>query len=76
MASSGAMVWKQKHSHGDNHYLDCEVYAFAAAEIMGVRELHTLTEGVEKQQEKTEENYTPEESWMECERKLDGREVT
>lgn len=46
------MVWKQKHSHGDNHYLDCEVYAFAAAEIMGVRELHTLTEGVEKQQEK------------------------
>lgn len=62
----GAMVWKQKHSHGDNHYLDCEVYAFAAAEIMGVRELHTLTEGVEKQQEKTEENYTPEESWIEA----------
>ncbi len=62
----GAMVWKQKHSHGDNHYLDCEVYAFAAAEIMGVRELHTLTEDVEKQQEKTEENYTPEESWIEA----------
>ena len=19
--------WVQKHSHGDNHYLDCEVYA-------------------------------------------------
>ena len=62
----GAMVWKQKHSHGDNHYLDCEVYAFAAAEIMGVRELHLQTESAEKQQEKTEETYTPEESWIEA----------
>ena len=24
-------VWRQKRSHADNHYLDCEVYAFAAA---------------------------------------------
>ena len=23
--------WVQKHSHGANHYLDCEVYALAAA---------------------------------------------
>ena len=32
--------WVQKHSHGANHYLDCEVYAMAAADIMGVRFLH------------------------------------
>lgn len=29
--------WKQKQSGGDNHYLDCEVYAAAAADICGIR---------------------------------------
>lgn len=33
-------TWVLKHSHGDNHYLDTEVYAFAAADILGVRSLH------------------------------------
>ena len=60
----GTMVWKQKHSHGDNHYLDCEVYAFAAAEIMGVRTLHTQTESAEKQQKKQKKLHS-EESWIE-----------
>lgn len=32
--------WVQKHSHGANHYLDCEVYALAAADILNVRFLH------------------------------------
>ena len=32
--------WVQKVSHGDNHFLDAEVYAFAAADMMGVRRLH------------------------------------
>lgn len=31
--------WVQKTSHADNHYLDCEVYGMAAADIMGVRRL-------------------------------------
>lgn len=31
--------WVQKTSHADNHYLDCEVYGMAAADIMGVRSL-------------------------------------
>lgn len=31
--------WVPKTSHADNHYLDCEVYAAAAADIMGVRQL-------------------------------------
>lgn len=33
-------VWQPKHSHSDNHYLDAEVYAMAAADIRGVRTLH------------------------------------
>ena len=28
--------WVLKSSHADNHYLDCEVYAAAAADVMGV----------------------------------------
>lgn len=39
--------WVQKVSHGDNHFLDAEVYAFAAADMMGVRRLH-----LEEQEEK------------------------
>lgn len=31
--------WVPKTSHADNHYLDCEVYAFAAADVLGVRSL-------------------------------------
>lgn len=31
--------WVQKTSHADNHYLDCEVYGMAAADILGVRNL-------------------------------------
>lgn len=33
-------TWVLKHSHGDNHYLDTEVYCLAAADILGVRSLH------------------------------------
>lgn len=54
--------WVQKTSHADNHYLDCEVYAMAAADVMGVRSLY-LTETEEKPKEK-EEQYAPEEGWI------------
>ena len=55
-------VWKPKSSHADNHYLDAEVYALAAADVMGVRTLHL----VEEQQAKParEEPETPEEQWI------------
>lgn len=45
----GRMVqrWVPKANHIDNHYLDCEVYAMAAADIMGVRTLHLLQDGAE-----------------------------
>lgn len=39
--------WVQKHSHGDNHYLDCEVYALAAADILNVRYLQLDEEEAE-----------------------------
>ncbi|MCD8366329.1 MAG: phage terminase large subunit family protein [Clostridiales bacterium] len=58
-------VWELKASHTDNHYLDCEVYALAAADILGVRSMHLLEE--QKAEEKTkrpEPAETPEESWI------------
>lgn len=40
--SGGRVVsrWRPKHSHADNHYLDCEVYAYVAADMRGLRMLH------------------------------------
>lgn len=57
--------WQLKTSHGDNHYLDCEVYAATAADILGVRTLH-LNEIQENEQQKQQETpqYTPEEHWI------------
>jgi len=58
-------VWKPKYSHADNHYLDTEVYAMAAADIMGVRTLHLANE--EQQGRPTvpkDPDETPEEQWI------------
>ena len=58
-------VWKPKYSHADNHYLDTEVYAMAAADIMGVRTLHLVNE--EQQGRPTvpkDPDDTPEEQWI------------
>lgn len=54
--------WVQKHSHGDNHYLDCEVGAMCAADIRDVRFLHLEDEG-EKPAEPAPAP-TPEEVWI------------
>lgn len=58
--------WQLKHSHGDNHYLDCEVYSLAAADLLGVRTLHLQTEEVPDRQEvkKKDEEPAPEEQWI------------
>lgn len=58
--------WVQKHSHADNHYLDCEVYAMAAAEMLGVRSLHLQTQEAEPeiQTQKQSEPEYPEENWI------------
>lgn len=58
-------VWQLKHSHGDNHYLDAEVYAMAAADVLGVRSLHLQNENVPKRQNPAqEEEETAEEKWI------------
>lgn len=72
--SGGRLVrkWVKKSSHADNHYLDCEVYAYVAADLLGVRTLHLQT--IEPRQDKPpapapapspEENWiTQNESWL------------
>ena len=54
------LEWKPKHSHANNHYLDAEVYAMAAADTLGVRMLHLQS----KQQPLPEKKYTSEEEWI------------
>ena len=40
--SRAVQKWVLKSSHANNHYLDAEVYAAAAADVMGVRSLNLL----------------------------------
>ena len=56
------LKWVQKHSHADNHYLDCEVYAMAAAEIRGIRNIHLEQEP--KPESRPKKASAPEESWI------------
>lgn len=56
------MVWKVKTSHADNHYLDAEVYAYAAADIRGVRHMHLQDE--EPQVEEKPQQPQEEDSWI------------
>lgn len=39
---SKELRWVPKTSHADNHYLDCEVYAMAVADLLGVRTLSLM----------------------------------
>ena len=59
--------WVLKTSHADNHYLDCEVYAAAAADMMGVRSLYLQSEDQELPKPKPvkkPEPPAPEEQWI------------
>ena len=70
--SKGKLVqrWSLKASHAANHYLDCEVYAAAAADVLEVRSLFLQNqEGTaEKPAEKTDQpprqEPAPEENWI------------
>lgn len=57
-------VWQPKHVHGDNHYLDAEVYSMAAADILGVRTLHLMNEEVPNRQQPQDDDATLEEQWI------------
>ena len=41
-------VWKPKTAHADNHYLDCEVGAFLAADLLHVRYLQEEVPSIER----------------------------
>lgn len=60
-------VWQKKDPHGDNHYLDAEVYGMVAADMLGARTWHL--EKYEPQEQMKEE--TPEEQWIK-ENELEG----
>ena len=69
--SKGKVIqkWDVKTSHAANHYLDCEVYAAAAADMQEVRSLFLQNqEGPEKPAEKTDQpprqKPEPEENWI------------
>lgn len=55
-------VWQLKSSHADNHYLDCEVYALASADILGVRTLHL--QNVDEIPKEQEQEEVSEEVWI------------
>ena len=46
----GKEVWREISSARPNHYLDCEVYAYLAADVMNVRSLQTVEKQEEPQQ--------------------------
>lgn len=61
--------WVLKTSHADNHYLDCEVYAAAAADVLGVRSLYLQNRVEENAKEVKKQNPIPqerpqEENWI------------
>lgn len=68
--SKGKVVqkWVPKMTHAANHYLDCEVYAAAAAEMQEVRSLFLQNQEEQaKQPEKVQparQDTTPEENWI------------
>lgn len=57
--------WVLKKSHAANHYLDCEVYNFAAAEILGVRNLHLYEQKTDTNTNlSAQSSQPPEEEWI------------
>lgn len=57
--------WVLKKSHAANHYLDCEVYSFAAAEILGVRNLHLYEQKSDANTyQSAQSSQPPEEEWI------------
>lgn len=58
--------WRQKTSHADNHYLDCEVYAMCAADMLGARSFHLEELETEAREPEPKPEPKPEQgsSWL------------
>ena len=61
-----AQKWVPKTAHADNHYLDCEVYAAAAADILEVWSLFSQNKSKlsKKEDQKPRQESPPEENWI------------
>ena len=53
------MIWRPKRAHIDNHYLDCEVYACCAADLLNVITLEEDTVAYKEPKEPTKKS-----SWL------------
>ena len=62
------MVWRPKTSHTDNHYLDCEVYAALAADLMQIRQLSYMEQEPEEEskpaQQEAQDWLGGEKNWL------------
>ena len=57
--------WVLKTTHADNHYLDTEVYAMCAADMLGARYFHLEEVEVQPRTEVKPDAYlSPEENWI------------
>lgn len=65
--------WELRRSHADNHYLDCEVYATAAADLLGARSWHLeeeqetqsrIRQQAEERRPAQQQDMMPEETWI------------
>ena len=56
--------WKPKSTHAANHYLDCEVYAAAAADMNEVRRLFLQAQPTAAPKAPPAPQPTPEEDWI------------
>ena len=57
-------VWVPKTSHADNHYLDCEVYAAAAADIAGYRTITRAAARGENAPEEIQDSSAEPSDWI------------
>lgn len=67
-APNGAerLRWQIKYNQADNHYFDCEVYSFAAADVLGVRTLFLQNEEqVPKPQPRNPQHTEPQQQAQE-----------
>lgn len=58
------LKWVTKKSHADNHYLDAEVYAMAAADRKEVRTMHLNNLNNLNKEPEVQEMETQEENWI------------
>ena len=66
-AKNGGFIWQPKTSHINNHFLDCEVYASLAADLLSVRYLEDIqaTQSFGREESRqTESLVQNSESWI------------